>query len=163
MVKKILPNRSSKTVKPDADAKLKLGVQIFLDLLGEETAISEADYAALYKIAGKRKQECDVIFALMQANPTLVKKPLSLEESEKDKTFYEFGDRIQAALKSLKTRADREQTIAGSEYVNSCSVWETDIKADAHRGDAQAQTVQAELKKINRNRSNGSSKKSKKE
>jgi uncharacterized protein YicC (UPF0701 family) len=160
MVKKILPNRSSKTVKPDAEAKLQQAVTIFLELLGEETAISEAEYAALYKISDKRKQECDQLFGLMQANPNLVKKPLSIVETTKDKTYYEFvAERIQTALKSLKTRADREQTIAGSEYVNSCKVWEADVNADAHRDNAHAQTVQAELKKVKRYRPTGVSKK----
>jgi hypothetical protein len=159
MVKKILPNRLSKAVKPDAEAKLQQAVAIFLDLLGEETAIFEAEYAALYKISDKRKQECDQIFNLMTANPNLVKQPLSLIETEKDKTYYEFGERVKAALKSLQTRSDREQTIAGSEYVNACSVWEADIKADAYRADAQAQTVQVELKKVKRYRPTGVSKK----
>ena len=155
MVKKIHPNRSSKTVKSDAEAKLQQGIAIFLDLLGEETAISEAEYAALYKISDKRKLECDQIYGLMTSNPSLVKKPVSIVETGKDKTYYEFGSRIKAALKSLQTRFEREQTIAGSEYANSCSVWEADVKADALREDAKAQTVQAELKKVKRYRPKG--------
>jgi hypothetical protein len=161
MVKKVLPNRSSKTVKPDATAKLQQAVQIFLDLLGEDTPMSEDEYKALYKIADKRKQECDDVFGLMKANPALVKKPLSVAETQKDKDYYEFCDVVQAALKSLKNKADREQNIAGGEYINSCSVFETDVNADAHRGDAHAQTVQADLKKVNRNRAGNPKKKSK--
>jgi hypothetical protein len=159
MVKKVLPNRSSKTVKPDVEAKLQQVVQIFAYLLGEDTPMSEEEYKSLYKIADKRKQECDDVFGLMKTNPVLVKKPLSVVETQKDKDFYEFCDLVQATLASLKTKTDREQNIAGGEYVNSCSVFESDVNADAHRGDAQAQMVQADLKKINRNRSSGNAKK----
>jgi hypothetical protein len=159
MVKKVLPNRISKAVSPDAAARLQQAVQIILDLLGEETQISLDDYNALYKIADKRKLECDEVYGLMKANPSLVKQPLSVAETQKDKAFYEFCDEIQAALKSIKTRTDREQNIAGGEYVNACSLFETDVNAEAHRGIGAAQMVQAELKKISRNRAGNSKKK----
>jgi hypothetical protein len=161
MVKRILLARIPKTVKPDAVAKLQQAVQLFSEIIGEDTPMSDEDYKAMYKIADKRKQECDDVFALMKTNPTLVKKPLSIAETQQEKDYYEFSELIRAALKSLTLRNDREQNISGGKYIHICSLFEMDVRADVLRGETQAQNVQTELKQINRNRSGNPKKKSK--
>jgi hypothetical protein len=150
MAKKLLPNRISKTVQPNALTKVRQAAQLILEVIGEDTPMSEEEYKSLLKIADKRKQTCDDISAIMQEHPKLVLEPLSVEEIQKDKAFYEICDQIQSIFNNVLIRLKREQNIAGAEYANACSVFESDVDAKAMRGDMEAQIVQTELKAVNR-------------
>jgi hypothetical protein len=56
-------------------------------------------------------------------------------------------------------KLDREQNIAGAEYFNGCTVFESDVEAKFKRGMPKAQNVYAQLKAIPRNRTGGAPKK----
>jgi hypothetical protein len=164
MSKKLLPNRSSKTVAPDALSKVRQAIQLIMEVLGDDTDISDADYKGLRKIADKLKRECDDVFEIAKENGNFVEAPLSIEEMQKDKEYYELCDSIRALLKSLIIRLDREQNIAGAEYYNACSVFEDDVDAKVNKGsNPKAQNVQAQLAAIERNRGSGNTKKDNKD
>ena len=150
MAKKLLPNRLSKTVSPDALIKIRQAIQLIGEVIGEDTPISEDDYKALLKIADKRKQVCDDVLTIMQEHPPLVLAPLSVAEIQKDKAFYEICDQMQSMFNNVLIRLKREQNIAGAEYANACSIFESDVDAKAMRGDTEACIVQTELKAVNR-------------
>jgi hypothetical protein len=150
MAKKLLPNRLSKTVPFNALMKIRQAMQLIIEVIGEDTPISEAEYKALLKIADRRKQACDDVLAIMQEHPQLVLSPLSVAETQKDKAFYEICDQIQSMFNNILIRLKREQNIAGAEYANACSIFESDVDAKAMRGDTEAQIVQNELKSVNR-------------
>jgi hypothetical protein len=159
MSTKLLLNRSSKTVAPNAVAKLRQAIQLLHEVLGDETPIDEAEYLKLRKIADKLKQECDDVFTIAREHPDFVEAPLSVSELEKDKTFYELCDLARALLKAVLLKLDREQNIAGAEYFNGCTVFESDVEAKFKRGMPKAQNVYAQLKAIHRNRTGGAPKK----
>jgi hypothetical protein len=152
MSTKLLPNRSSKSVAPNAVAKLRQAIQLLHEVLGDDTPIDEAEYVKLRKIADKLKQECDDVFTIVREHPDFVEAPLSVSELEKDKLFYELCDLAHALLKAVMLKLDREQNIAGAEYYNGCSVFEADVEAKFKRGMPKAQNVYAQLKALNRNR-----------
>jgi hypothetical protein len=150
MAKKLLPNRISKTVALDALTKVRQAIQLLLEVIGEDTPMTEAEYKALQKMADKRKQACDDVLTVMQEHPKMVIAPLNTVEIRKDKGYYELCDQIDAMLANVLIRLKREQNIAGAEYANACSVFETDMEAKVLRGDTEAQIVQQELKAISR-------------
>ena len=152
MVKKLLPNRTSKVVAADAWTKIEQAVMVIQEALGEIIAISEEDYKGLRKISDKLKQETDDVFAIAKANPDLVEAPISVREMEKDKNFYELCDNLQALLNPILLQLVREQNIAGAEYLNACSFFETTMTLKAAQGNPKAQHVQILLSKVNRNR-----------
>jgi hypothetical protein len=152
MVKKFLPNRISKTVAPDALTKIRQAVQLIHEALGDNTPISEEDYKALRKISDKLKQESDDVYAVAQENLALIEAPISIEELEKDKTFYEFCDKAYAMLKPVLIKLEHEQNIAGSEYINGCSLFEGTVAVKVGYGNAQAQNAQIQLNQIKRNK-----------
>jgi uncharacterized protein with gpF-like domain len=156
MVKKILPNRISKTVAPDAVAKIRQAVQLIHEALGENTPILEEDYKALRKISDKLKQESDDVYAVAQEHLELVEAPLSITELSKDKSYYEFCDKVAAMLKPALIKMEREQNIAGSEYHNGCSMFEAHVAVKIGHGDTQAQNAQIQLNQINRKKGGGS-------
>jgi hypothetical protein len=162
MAKKLLPNRSSKKVSPDALTKVAQAVQIILDVLGNRSVITEADYDALRKISDKLKQECDDVFAIAQANPEFVEPPLLLTEMEKDKLYYELCDHIEAALSPVMIFKKREQNISGAEYLNGCSFFETIVAFRAGQGNPKAQMIAIQLKQLKRNRGGNPNKPSEK-
>jgi hypothetical protein len=152
MSTKLLPNRSSKTVAPNAVAKLRQAIQLLHEVLGDDTPIEEAEYAKLRKIADKLKQESDDVFTIARENPDFVEAPLSVAEIEKDKTYYELCDLARALLKAVTLKLDREQNIAGSEYYNSCNIYEENVDTKRQRGNQKAQNVQTQLNAIQRQR-----------
>jgi hypothetical protein len=156
---KLLPNRISKVVLLEAALKKIEEAVLILDAcLGEDTQISDEDYAALRKIADKLKLQCDDVFTIAKANRDFVEAPLSIEEMDKDKLFYEFCDKVRAALKSFLIKLDREQNIAGAEYFNGCNVFESDVDAKIKRGNnAKAQNIKAQLDAVDRKRGGNSS------
>jgi hypothetical protein len=159
MSTKLLPNRSSKTVAPNAVSKLRQAIQLLHEVLGDDTPIDEAEYLKLRRIADKLKQECDDVFTIAREHPEFVETPLSVSELEKDKTFYELCDLARALLKAVLLKLDREQNIAGAEYYNGCCVFEADVEAKFKRGIPKAQNVYAQLKAVNHNRPGGIAKK----
>lgn len=153
MSKKLLSNRISKVVAPDAVSKVRQAIQLLDEVLGEDTQISDDDYKALRKIADKLKRECDDVFDIAKENTEYIEAPLTLEEIDKDKKYYEFCDIIRSMFKSVLLKLEREQNIAGAEYYNACIVYEEDVDTKVQRGNnAKAQNVQAQLKAIERNR-----------
>jgi hypothetical protein len=160
MSKKLLPNRISKVIAPDAVTKVRQAIQLLNEVLGDDTQISDEDYKGLRKIADKLKRECDDVYDIAKENTDFVEAPLSVDEMGKDKTYYELCDMILSMLKALLLKLEREQNIAGAEYYNACSVFEEDVDTKVKRGgNAKAQNVQAQLKAIDRNRGGGSNKK----
>lgn len=156
MSKKLLSNRISKVVAPDAVSKVRQAIQLLDEVLGEDTQISDDDYKALRKIADKLKRECDDVFDIAKENTEFIEAPLTLEEIDKDKKYYEFCDIIRSMFKSVLLKLEREQNIAGAEYYNACIVYEEDVDTKVQRGNnAKAQNVQAQLKAIERNRKGG--------
>jgi hypothetical protein len=162
MVKKLLPNRISKTVAPDALMKIRQAVQLIQEVVGENTPISAADYNALRKISDKLKQESDDVYTVAQENLALVEAPISITELDKDKTFYEFCDKAYAMLQPVLIQLKREQNIAGSEYLNGCSLFEASVAVKVGHGNPQAQNAQLQLNQIPRKKGGGSVKASKK-
>ncbi len=162
MAKKLLPNRSSQKVSANDSMRVAQAVQVLLDVLGDRTVITDADYKALRKISDKLKQECDDVYAIAQANPELVESPLKLTEMEKDKLYYELCDYIEAALSPVLIQKNREQNIAGGEYLNGCNLFESIVAFRAAQGNPKAQLVAIQLKQLNRNRGGNFSKSSKK-
>ena len=153
MSKKLLPNRISKVIEPDAIPKVRQAIQLLDEVLGADTQISEEDYKSLRKIADKLKRECDDVYDIAKENTEFIEAPLTLEEIDKDRKYYEFCDLIRSMLKALSLKLEREQNIAGAEYYNACSVFEEDVDTKVERGNnAKAQNVQAQLKAIDRNR-----------
>lgn len=153
MSKKLLPNRISKVIAPDAITKVRQAIQLLNEVLGDDTQISDEDYKGLRKIADKLKRECDDVFDIAKENTEFVEAPLSVDEIGKDKNYYELCDTIRSMFNSLSLKLEREQNIAGAEYYNACSVFEEDVDIKVKRGgNAKAQNVQAQLKAIERNR-----------
>jgi hypothetical protein len=148
----LLPNRSSKTIAPDALIKIRQAIQLLQEAIGEDTFISDADYKALPKMADKRKQETDDVLMIVQNNTEFVEPPLSIVEIEKDKAFYELCDVILSLLKPFLIQLQREQTIAGAEYMNACSIFEKIVDFKAAQGSSKAKNVGIQLSQINRNR-----------
>jgi hypothetical protein len=152
MSKKLLQNRISKTVTPDAQEKFRRALQIMSELLGEDTFISDAEYKSLRKIADKLKLESDDVFAVAQETPEFFDETTPAQEVEKDKSFYEFCDACRSMLSAFQIKLDREQNLAGAEYYNACSVYEENVDFKRARGNLKAQNVQAQLHKIVRQR-----------
>jgi hypothetical protein len=152
MVKKLLPNRNSKVIAADAWARIEQAVLVIQQALGEIIAISEEEYKGLRKISDKLKQESDDVFAIAKANPELLDSPLSVKEIEKDKVFYELCDKLQALLNPILLQLVREQNIAGAEYLNACSFFETMVALKAAQGNPKAQHVHLLLSKVSRNK-----------
>ena len=154
MNKKLLPNRSSKAPAADALTKVRQAVQLLNEALGDEIAITDEDYKGLRRIADKLKRITDDVFEIAKENEDFVKAPLSVAEMTKDKAFYELCDSIRALLDAFVLRLEREQNVAGSEYYNACSVFESDVDNDVKRdsSNAKAMNVKAQLDKIDRNR-----------
>jgi hypothetical protein len=152
MSKKLLPNRSSKTVAPNAESEFRQALQVMLRLFGEDTVITDDDYKSLRKIADKLKQETDDVYAIGKENSEFWEEQTPLPEVTKDKAFYEFCDMCRSMLQSLLLKMDKEQKIAGAEYYNSCNVYEENVALKQQRGNAKAQTVQKQLDAIPRRR-----------
>ena len=157
MSKRLLPNRISKTVVPDALSKVRQAIQLLNEAIGEDTPISDDDYKGLRKIADKLKRTTDDVYEIAKENTDFIEAPLTVEEITKDKTFYEFCDSIFALLKGFTFRVEREQNIAGAEYFNACNVFEGDVadKVDRDKNNVKAQNVLAQLNGIDRSRGGG--------
>jgi hypothetical protein len=155
MSKKLLPNRSSKTVAPDALSKVRQAIALLEEVLGDPTPISDADYKGLRMIADRLKRITDDVYDIAKENEGYIKAPLSLAEMAKDKAFYELCDSIRSLLNGFFLRLEREQNIAGAEYFNGCSVFEGDIDDAISRdaNDAKAQNIKAQLNEVDRKRS----------
>jgi hypothetical protein len=162
MIKKLLANRSIKTIRPEDAVKVAQALRVIQSVLGEPIAISEEEYKSLRKISDKLKQETDEVFFIAKANPNLVEAPVSLLELEKDKSFYEFCEQLEASLLPIVVQAQRERTVSGAEYFNGCGFFETGVEFKAAQGIAQAQQVQLLLNKIKRNKGGNSKTRSKK-
>jgi hypothetical protein len=156
MATPLLPNRSSKNIAPDALIKIRQAIQLLQEAIGEDTFISDVDYKALPKMADKRKQETDDVLMIVQNNIEFVETPLSIVEIEKDKAFYELCDVIQSLLKPFLIQLQREQTIAGAEYMNACGIFEQIVGFKAAQGSSKAKNIGIQLSQINRNRGGGS-------
>jgi argonaute-like protein implicated in RNA metabolism and viral defense len=158
MSKKLLANRLSKIVAPDALSKVRQAILSLHDILGADIAISDEDYKSLAKIADTRKRITDDVFNIIKENQDLLDAPLSIEEIEKDKLYYELCDDIRGLLSSFVLKLDKEQNIAGAQYYNACSVFEDDIATKVGRNNAKAQNVQSQLDGIDRKRGGGGKK-----
>jgi hypothetical protein len=154
---KLLPRRLSKIIVLESALKKVQEAIAMLDVcIGDDTQISDDDYASLRKIADKLKLQCDDVFDIVRVSPDFVETPLSIEDMDKDKLFYEFCDKVRAALNSFMIKLDREQNIAGAQYFNACTVFESDIDGKIQRGNnAKAQNIQAQLDGVNRKRGGG--------
>lgn len=155
MATQLYPNRISKATDPKALDKIREHVRAILDLLGDDTQISESEFRSLRKIADKSKRVTDDVHAVMQENPEFLEEPLTLAEIQKDKVFYEFCDQVRAIIAPLAVKLDREQNIAGAEYANACSVYEANVDRKIVLGNAKARSVKAQLNAIDRNRGGG--------
>ena len=157
MSKKLLPNRISKTVAPDALSKVRQAIQLLNEALGEEIPISDEDYKGLRKIADVLKRVTDDVFEIAKENTDFIEAPMTEAEIAKDKTFYELCDSIMALLKAFILRLEREQNIAGAEYFNACNVFESDVadKVNRDKTNVKAQNILAQLNGIDRNRGGG--------
>ena len=158
MSKRLLPNRISKSVVPDALSKVRQAIQLLNEAIGEDTPISDEDYKGLRKIADKLKRITDDVYEIAKENTDFIEAPLTVVEIAKDKTFYELCDSILALLKAFNLRLEREQNIAGAEYFNACSVFEGDVadKVNRDKNDVKAQNILAQLNDIDRNRGGNS-------
>jgi hypothetical protein len=165
MSKKLLPNRISKVVPPNALPKVRQAAQLLYEVFGEPTQISDDDYKGLRKIADKLKRECDDVYAIAQENVGFVQQPMTIEEIEKDKLYYEFCDQVGVILKPVITLWEREQNVAGAEYFNSCTVFEGDVDSKVNRdaNDVKARSVQVQLKAVDRNRGGNTANNTKKD
>jgi hypothetical protein len=152
MSKKLLPNRISKTVAPTAESEFRLALNVMMRLLGEDTPISADDYKSLRKIADKLKVETDDVYAIGKENPEFWDEQTPLSEVTKDKTFYEFCDMCRSMMLGFLIKLDKEQNIAGSEYYNSCNIYEENVDTKRQRGNQKAQNVQTQLNAIQRQR-----------
>lgn len=155
MSKKLLPNRISKVVAPDALTKVRQAVQLLNEVVGDDTPISDEEYKGLRKIADKLKRISDDVYEIAKENTDFVEEPLTITEITKDKLFYELCDSIRALLNAFNLKLEREQNIAGAEYFNACNVFEGDIDDKVGRGNTKAQNIKAQLNGIDRNRSGG--------
>ena len=154
MSRKLLPNRISKSVAPDARAKVRQAFQLLDEALGEVIAIEEDEYKGLRKIADKLKRVTDDVFEIVKENTEFLEAPLTVEEITRDKEFYEFCDFVRTVKNAFDLRLDREQNVAGAEYNNACGVYEGDVtdKVNRDKKNAKALSVQAQLNGIDRNR-----------
>ena len=152
MNKKLLPNRISKTVAPNAESEFRQALQVMLRLFGEDTPISDEAYKSLRKIADRLKLETDDVYAIGKENPEFWDEQTPLPEIAKDKLFYEFCDTCRSMLHPLLIKLDKEQNIAGAEYYNACNVYEENVAIKRQRGHPKANTVQTQLNAITRQR-----------
>ncbi len=154
MSRKLLPNRISKSVAPDARAKVRQAFQLLDEALGEVLAIEDDEYKGLRKIADKLKRVTDDVFEIVKENTEFLEAPLTVDEIAKDKEFYEFCDFVRTVKNAFDLRLDREQNVAGAEYSNACSVYEGDVtdKVNRDKKNAKALSVQAQLNSIERSR-----------
>ena len=75
MAKKILPNRLSKVIGPKGVARTRVLVKELMDIMGDDTAISDEDYKAQVKISDKRKLEADDSFEIAQVFSEFIEEP----------------------------------------------------------------------------------------
>lgn len=156
MAKKLLPNRISKIIGPEKIARARVLVQELMDILGEDTQISDEDYKALTKVSDKRKLEADDTFDIEQSFPEFIEEPLTIVEVEKDKNYYEDSDTLRSIIKPFNDKLEKEQNIAGAEYHNSGIVYEDNVKIKAARDNSRAQLALKQINDLNRKRGGGS-------
>lgn len=147
---KILPNRVSKVISPEAHLALKAATDGFKVALGEPTPISDDDIKKLLRVAGTRKRVMDEILLIMEEHPTLIKAPFTLIEIKKDKSLMEILAEVESWLIGLLFSVRREMAVAGSEYFNAGAVFENDVKWEVGRNNPEARTAQAQLDAIDR-------------
>jgi hypothetical protein len=152
MSKKLLQNRTSKKVTADTQIKFRQALQMMLDLLGEDTPMSDAEYVSLRKIADKLKTETDDVFAIAKESNDFLEESTPLEVVENYKTFYEFCDNCRSMLGPLLFKLNREQNIAGGQYFNACMMYEDNVSIQVARNNPKARAVKAQLDDIPRQR-----------
>ena len=152
MAKKILPNRLSKIIGPKGVARTRVLVKELMDIMGDDTAISDEDYKAQIKISDKRKLEADDSFEIAQTFTEFIEEPLTLAEIEIDKNYYEDADTIRSIIKPFFDKLEKEQNIAGSEYYNAMLVYDENVKYKAGRDNSRAQLAAKQISDLNRKR-----------
>ena len=156
MAKKILPNRLSKIIGPKGVARTRVLVKELMDIMGDDTAISDEDYKAQVKISDKRKLEADDSFEIAQVFSEFIEEPLTLEEVNIDKNYYEDADTIRSIVKPFFDKLEKEQNIAGSEYYNAMAVYDENVKYKANRDNSRAQLAAKQIADLNRKRGGSS-------
>jgi hypothetical protein len=152
MQKHLLPNRSAKAIPADALDQARQAFQTLHNLLGTDTPIDEEAYQRLYKIADKRKIETDDVFAVIRENQEFLDTETAFEEIEKDKAFYELCDQLRSLQAAFDLRLNREQNIAGAEYLDACKGYEASVTYRVSRGNSKAQAVKTQLDAIARSK-----------
>lgn len=149
MAFKLLPNRISKTLPPDAEAQAAAAFQVLFNLLGPATPITEEEYDALSFISDKRKLVADDYHAVMRNNPEFLEEP-PIEEVEKDRRYYEFGDFMEAQMRQMESHRIREQNLAGAEYDNATKSFKSTVIYKAGRNNSRAQLALKQLEDIDK-------------
>ena len=153
MAFQLLPNRVSKSLPADAEAQARTAVDTLLNLLGNDTPITDGDYKSLHFMAGKRKQQTDDYHEVMRNNPTYLEEP-PIEEVTKDRRYYEFCDFLESLLEKVNIRRIREQNIAGAEYENAAKSYKSTVLYKASRNDANAKLIAKQLEGIDKSYQN---------
>ena len=152
MSKKLISNRNSKKVTTDTQVRFRQALQTMLDLLGEDTPMSDAEYTSLRKIADKLKTETDDVFAIAKEADDFLEDSTPVNVVEDYKTFYEFCDNCRSMLAPLLFKLNREQNIAGGQYFNACMIYEDNVSIQVARNNPKARVVKAQLDDIPRQR-----------
>ena len=156
MAKKLLPIPFSKAIGDEKLARARVIIKELMDMLGNDTPISDDDYKALVKISDKRKLEADDTFEVSKTFTEFIEEPLTVEEIGKSGSYYEDSDSIRAIAKPFMDKLDKEQNIAGAIFYNGNSVFEDNVKIKAGRDNSRAQLALKQLSDLKRNRGGGS-------
>ena len=154
MAKKILPNRILKVIGPPKIARTRVLVDELMELLGDDTIISDEDYQAQIKISDKRKLEADDSFEIAQVFPELVEEPSTVKGANAEKNYYEDADTIRSIAKPFFDKLNKEQNIAGSQYYTAMSLFDENVKYKAGRDNSRAQLAAKQIADLNRKRGN---------
>ncbi len=161
--RELLPKRLNKPLPPDAEEQLNLHLQKVMELLGNDTPISESDYDKLRVIADTLKPQCDDLFDIVVANPEFLQpepgsEHLTVQDIRNDKLYYEFCDKFPGAVAAMMLRMKREQIIAGAQYENALGIYAENVERAANRGTNQkAKLVLEQIMKLKKAPSSGGS------
>lgn len=147
---KILPNRSSKIVPAENMDAIKVAIQVIIDNLGTQIAITDADYDPLPKLGLTSKLVCDDVLKIAEDSPSYLETEQPIEEVYKDKTYNEQVSLILKWLGKPLAIATREAGVSGAEYRNAMLNFEDNVKAKVGKGVAEAQLVLDKLNRVDR-------------
>lgn len=144
----LMPNRISKTLSPEKQARIKELLQLVALELGETTQIPEAEHKKLARLGEKNIILYDLLKGVMNKYPEYINSDLLIEELTKDRSYFGDLETVKADIKKIVLDIiEHEQDIAGAEYRNGIAVFEDNVAIKVARRDPKALLAQDEIDK----------------